>query len=101
MSNYILKGRTPELCEDVVEWARWYDKADRRVADWQGTVNGQDVRVSTVFLGIDHDFSKDGPPILFETMVFGGERDQEQERYATWEEAEDGHAKFVSLMKRD
>lgn len=31
--------------------------------------------VSTVWLGIDHDFTGKGPPIIFETMVF----DQSQE----------------------
>lgn len=29
-----------------------------------------DLEVSTVFLGIDHSWVKDGPPILFETMIF-------------------------------
>lgn len=28
-------------------------------------------------------------------MVFGGEFDQEMERYATWEEAEEGHKRWV------
>jgi hypothetical protein len=49
-----------------------------------------EVRVSTVFLGIDHAW--EGPPLLFETMVFGGPLDEEMERYSTWEEAERGHA---------
>jgi hypothetical protein len=26
--------------------------------------------VSTVFLGIDHNFRMDGPPMIFETMTF-------------------------------
>lgn len=38
------------------------------------------VRVSTVFLGIDHRFGGDGPPVLFETMIFGGPLDQYQRR---------------------
>lgn len=29
------------------------------------------VNVSTVFLAIDHAFG-DGPPVLYETMIFGG-----------------------------
>lgn len=62
--------------------------SDRRVGD--DTVAG-DVRVSTVFLGLDHQFDDDGPPLLFETMIFGGKHDGYQERYSTWEEAEAGH----------
>lgn len=33
----------------------------------------------------------DGPPILFETMIFGGEHDQYQERCSTWEQARKAH----------
>lgn len=33
-------------------------------------------------------------------MIFGGDRDGEQERYSTWDEAENGHKKIVdSLLK--
>jgi hypothetical protein len=57
-----------------------------------------EVRVSTVFLGLDHSFSG-GPPLLFETMVFGGEHDQAQWRYTTWQEAEIGHAQVLAKVK--
>jgi hypothetical protein len=52
--------------------------------------------VSTVFLVTDHRFDGEGPPVLFETMVFdstGAEADID--RYATWAEALDGHARMV------
>ena len=39
--------------------------------------------VSTVFLGMDHNWRREGPPILFETMVFGGRYAGLQLRYAT------------------
>ena len=45
-----------------------------------------EVEVSTVFLGIDHQFGY-GKPLLFETMIFGGKNDGYQTRYSTWEEA--------------
>jgi hypothetical protein len=44
-----------------------------------------------VFLGIDHQLSPSGPPLLFETMVFGGEHDSYQERYSTRKQAVQGH----------
>ena len=47
------------------------------------------IRISTVFLG--HNFLGKREPILFETMVFGGKYDEEQERYTTWKKAEAGH----------
>lgn len=51
--------------------------------------------VSTVFLGLDHSFSEDAEPLLFETLVFDGEFDGDMERYSTWDEAVKGHADMV------
>jgi hypothetical protein len=78
-----------------MRWARWMEKAERHVRDsFQG-----DVRVSTVFLGLDHSFASwEGRPILFETMVFVGHDGVAQERYSTWEEAEAGHARWVAKV---
>jgi hypothetical protein len=76
----------------LLTWARWFEDFDRHVRQ---TVQG-DITVSTVFLGLDHQFG-DGPPLLFETMVFGGAHNGAQERYSTWEEAEKGHADMVRL----
>ncbi len=59
-----------------------------------------DKRVSTVFLGLDHQYG-DGPPLLFETMVFPKDSysDLYCERYSTYDEAEAGHAKAVQGLK--
>lgn len=59
-----------------------------------------DVMVSTVFLGIDHSFGR-GPPMLFETMVFGGPMDQYQERCSTWDEAVEMHERLVARVRSD
>lgn len=92
LDTYILDGHRPVLEPDPIKWALGMRRVDRRVA--QDVVG--DVRVSTVFLGIDHRFlDTKGPPLVFETMVFGGPLDQEQLRYSTWEEAERGHAAMV------
>lgn len=69
--------------------------ADRHVA--QEHVGG--VRVSTVFLGFDHNIFGD-IPLLFETMIFGGEHDGYQERCSTWTEAEKMHAEALDLVRR-
>jgi len=62
--------------------------------------------ISTVLLGMDHNWSGEGPPIIFETMVFYpmGEDgrlgpDLYCERYATQAEAREGHAKVVAALR--
>ena len=90
---YILDGHKIVPCDDVLKWAKWLEKAERHVAD--DKENG--IRVSTIFLGIDHSFGQE-PPLLFETMVFGGEHDEDMERYSTWEEAEQGHKKMCGTV---
>lgn len=86
---YVLVGHTPVPCEDVEVWGRYMEEADRQVALTEK--NG--LTVSTVFLSLDHAFK--GEPVLFETMVFGGDNDI-QGRYRTWDEAVEGHAKVCS-----
>lgn len=54
--------------------------------------------MSTVFLGLDHNFSG-GEPILFETMIFGGPLDGEQRRYHTYDQAERGHTEAVAAAR--
>jgi hypothetical protein len=55
-------------------------------------------KVSTVFLVLDHSFDY-GEPILYETMIFGSELDQEQFRYNTRAEAIIGHNEQVNRVK--
>ena len=84
---YILIDRLP-VAVDALTWAMWfgYEPDKRRVAqDHIGKVE-----VSTVFLGLDHNFGR-GEPLLFETMIFGGPLDREQWRYRSYAEAERGH----------
>lgn len=84
--------------DDVIEWGRWWEVTEnRRVAETE-LFDGR--WISTVFLGIDHQWHSSGPPILFETMVFPSkdreDRNEEHcERYATWDEAYTGHWRIV------
>jgi hypothetical protein len=93
---YILKDGIPVQETDIRKWGAWMEKSEgnRRVAFTK--VGGADV--STVFLGVDHNWLG-GSPVLFETMIFGGEHDQYQERYHTLEEAMIGHERAISLAK--
>ena len=60
-------------------------------------------QISTVFLSMDHSLGGvigDGRPVLFETMVFGGEHDGYQERYHTYDQAEEGHKRIVDIVDK-
>ena len=94
MEYYILENKKAVLVKDVLEWARKFEIQDRRVA--QDKI--KNISISTVFLGVDHGFGSIRP-LLFETMVFGGELDQEMVRYTTWQEAETGHKMMVERVK--
>jgi hypothetical protein len=77
---------------DMMEWiAAFGDIKDRVIAHTPLADGGE---VSTVWLGLDHSFGI-GPPLIFETMVFGGPHDQEQWRYSTEEQALTGHRNAV------
>ena len=91
--RYVLDGKTPKPEPDLFVWAEWLENADRHVAL---SIQG-DVRVSTVFIGLDYSFG-DGPPLLFETMAFVGDEDAGCERYSTWEEAEASHRRWVDRI---
>lgn len=58
-----------------------------------------EARVSTVWLGIDHGFGV-GPPLIFETMIFGGPYNDDQWRYSTEAEAKAGHRRIVDALRR-
>lgn len=91
---YILDedGKTP-IPASLEEWGRMFmDPEKRTVSRTELIIGGDTVVVSTVFLGLDHNFSPaGGPPILFETMIFGGEHDQYQIRCSTHEQALEQH----------
>lgn len=93
---YILKDKKPYPETDVLKWAQWFQSADRIVAK---TFILDKIVVSTVFLGTDHNFGM-GKPLLFETMVFE-KYENFQQRYSTWEEAEEGHKAVVLAIKED
>jgi hypothetical protein len=91
--RYILKGREPAPERSLIRWGMWMTDADRHV----GLSEQGDVKVSTVFLGLDHQFG-DGPPLLFETMAFVADDSVGCERYSTWAEAEAGHRRWVAKV---
>jgi len=93
--KYVLNDEGDPVVEtDLLKWAEWYETADRKLAaDAIGSV-----KISTVFLGLNHAFD-DGPPMLYETMIFGGPHDDYQERYHNKVAALAGHDRAVALVR--
>jgi hypothetical protein len=92
MMHYVLSDSGDVVpCPDVLTWAQWFETATNRIVAQDCIEKGSDVKVSTVFLGLDHNFSSHGPPLLWETMVFGGPHDGLTQRYASLATAQAGH----------
>jgi hypothetical protein len=83
----------------IDEWT-----STRAGGEWErakrSTKVNDETAVSTVWVGLDHSWG-DGPPLIFESMIFGGNLDQEQVRYATLEQAHAGHEELVAKAKRE
>jgi hypothetical protein len=77
------------------------DREYKRVGGDTVLVDGKTLAVSTVWLGVNHNFTADGPPLIFETMVFGDPPLAENAcwRYATEDEARRGHEKAVEALR--
>ena len=84
----------------MMVWAEWFETADRRVALDKLPL----ATVSTVFVGLDHNFFDEGPPLLFETRVFavrgleGPMAGGFQSRCSTWEQAVRMHAEVMAAL---
>lgn len=84
-----VKFEDADMEKNPLAFARaWGKISEQRRVDH--TQISDEVHVSTVFLGLDHSYGR-GPPVLFETMIFGGPLDHSQWRYATWDDALVGH----------
>jgi hypothetical protein len=94
---YVLDEFNHVIEVDMLTWARWFEEINNRLIAY--TEITSEITVSTIFLGVDHRFHGEGPPILFETMVFGGEFDEYQYRYASYDDAQTGHKMMVARTR--
>lgn len=85
----------------LVDWTKAYG-TNRHVGDTYLHLRGHVYRVSTVWLGLNHAFRPDGPPLIFETMVFAdgdmGGLDM-MDRYATKAQAKKGHRRICRNVR--
>ena len=100
---WILRGHEP-VAAGHDEWMAWMLSEPQTIAGFNRLkrvgrrVKVADAEVSTVFLSLDHNW-RGGQPILFETMIFGGDFDGWQDRYHTWAEAAAGHRRVVAALR--
>lgn len=99
--KYIIKHRKPIPCPDLMKWGQ-YMQRNRYRQRVRSTYIGT-YRISTVFLWIDHNHSRNGEPVLFETMVFTKDEDDkfhyEMERTTSWRKALKQHWAMVERVK--
>jgi hypothetical protein len=80
----------------LARWRQLFETTDRSVDESELEVRGEEVTISTDWLGLDHNFlDPEGPPLIFETMVRGGPMDGMVKRYTTREQALAGHLDVV------
>ena len=92
--HYDREGK-PMCC--LISWGKKLQDPDYQTVK-QTTVG--EWWVSTVWLGMDHSWG-DGPPLIFETMIFPSDEscDYYQDRYSTEAEAKKGHKKAIKYAK--
>lgn len=82
---------------DFEQYAAFMADPERRRIDEDTLAGG--TWISTVFLGVDPSFGL-GPPVLWETMVFGHDGDPlDCERYTSAEAARAGHCAHVAKWR--
>jgi len=88
----------------MLEGAAFFENFEGRTVRKTTVVNPYDPKdqceVSTVFLCFDHGHDSTKPPVVFESLIFGGPHDDWMRRYTTWDEAEAGHAEMVDVVRQ-
>lgn len=92
---YLLNEKKEAIHCTLWEWAAFLESGKNVVIQ---TRIGE-IGISTVFLGLNHNYNSNGPPLLFETMIFGGEHDQYCDRCSTWDEALVMHENAKKLVE--
>lgn len=91
-------GKTPIQCTPEQAHKLLGDAAARTVEKTKIPPRFKDeeeTEVSTVFLVFDHNVTGSGPPVLWETMVFGPNSAEVVDRYTSYEDAKLGHKRAV------
>jgi hypothetical protein len=84
------------------EWAVLRARGEEYIRIAQHHLDGY--WVSTVWLGINHGWRPEEPPVIFETMVFATGADilgwdSYQDRYSTLRAAREGHERIAAALR--
>lgn len=100
VKTYKLKNHEVVECS-LRDWQFYFsddaaESADRRLVS--AYTLGK-ITISTIFIGLDYNFTGNGPPLVFETRVFGGTRDGDIYRYATYDAALKNHNRLAEELR--
>jgi hypothetical protein len=86
--QYPWRELTPQ---EIAQNERAYEKLKK--------LGGVPIKLSTIFLGTDHNHYGEGPPVLWETMMFGINHNEfGQHRYVSAEDAIAGHLLLLQTL---
>jgi hypothetical protein len=100
MMTYILDNKHNPVPCGITEWGTWMTDIANKIVKQEYV---GEIWVSTVFLGVDHNFTHSKDPILFETILFDHRFPigyVYQDRCSTWNEALEMHDRAVLEAKR-
>lgn len=101
---YILENGRP-VPATPLEFGIWFQVneaeclVDRTVIA-AGEERGQHIWVSTCFIGVNAQYDPDLPPLIYETMIFGGAHHEYKHPTATLGEAKQAHLEAVEVARR-
>ena len=97
--RYYRRDGKPYEGDGLLQWSKDLENKEMQRVTQTTLADGR--WISTVWLGLDHQYG-DGPPLIFETMVFSSRasyEDEDQERYSTEKEAVEGHERMVEKWR--
>ena len=103
---YVLRDGKAVAIDDPIEWADWFESsiAERQLLLTRLSDRGvEHTQISTAFIAINHNWTGEGPPLLWETAIFYSVPEPENSvriegRYATRLEAVAGHHLVVAQL---
>ncbi len=79
----------------LMEWCKLFEDREYAIVGClEEDRDGEHLLISTVWLGLNHNWGP-GKPLIFETMIFGGPYNEWQMRWSTEEDALKGHEAVV------
>lgn len=93
-------GTVVKICKKLAR-EYWSNDELRRIASTSFYKNGDEIHVSTIFIPLDHSSISGGDPVVFETMIFGGDNDGYQKRYSSLGAAQAGHNEACSMVEQE